>query len=263
MKSKKPPTLKLSLLQYPLARDGEINWKRVSNLLEKTSLQKPDLIILPEMGLGGPITPDERQKWALFYQKKLVQLQIWCKAKKIGCIFTQLEASRGRVYNTACCIDKQGKVKARYRKIHLFSLGGETQIYHHGKSSCVFNFEGFKLGLVVCYDIRFPELIRHLASQGVDLLIVSAQWPRIRSLHWDTLLKARAIENQFFVAAVNRLGQKGTLRFAGGSQVIGPWGDTWLHLGSGKSNGTSIISRKELENVRTNYPFLKERRWAK
>ena len=85
--------------------------------------------------------------------------------------------------------------------------------------------EGIKCGIIICYDLRFPELTRKLALEGIKLLFVPAQWPAARLDHWITLLKARAIENQIFVAAVNRAGEHTKDEFLGGSMIINPWGE--------------------------------------
>ncbi len=248
--------VRIGLLQYPLVPDFQKNLSLVFRLLKKIARQKPQLIVLPEMWLGAPQLPSERKAWSLSYQSAFTQLKKWCRDYQIACYFSQLEKSGNRFYNTAYFIERDGSLAGRYRKIHLFSLGNETKIYSAGKNAKPFKTKMGKVGGVICYDIRFPELIRHLAIQGVSLLLVSAQWPKVRREHWLTLLRARAIENQIFVVGVNRLGQKGKIQFGGDSVVFGPWGDTLLHLDSKKQMGICDINFSDVQKIRKQYPFF-------
>lgn len=254
--------IRIGLLQYPLVPDFQKNLDLVFYLLKKIARKKPRLIVLPEMWLGAPRLPSERKEWFLFYQLALTQVRKWCRDHHIACYFSQLEKSESRFYNTAYFIEPDGSLAGRYRKIHLFSFGGETKIYSAGKNAKPFKMKMGKVGGVICYDIRFPELIRHLAIQGVTLLLVCAQWPKVRREHWLTLLRARAIENQIFVVGVNRLGKKGKTGFGGDSVVFGPWGETLLHLDSKKQMGICEINISDVQKIRKQYPFFYERRFS-
>ena len=105
--------------------------------------------------------------------------------------------------NTAYVFDRQGARLAAYDKTHLFTPMGEHEHYAAGDHLTTFSLDGHKCGLLICYDLRFPELFRTLALQGVELLLLPAQWPAARRYHWETLTAARAIENQLFLAACN------------------------------------------------------------
>ena len=141
-----------------------------------------------------------------------------------------VEAEGDRLFNTFYLFAPDGRQLARYRKLHLFSLMQEEQHFAPGQSSVIVEIDGLKIGLLICYDLRFPELSRQLALAGARLLLVSAQWPRPRTAHWRALLKARALENQLFVAACNRVGRGGGHSFAGASTILDPWGRETLRL---------------------------------
>ena len=107
------------------------------------------------------------------------------------------------VYNTAYIFNREGSCIAEYDKTHLFTPMGEQDFFELGDHTVNFELDGVACAMVICYDIRFPELIRTLTLRGVDVLFVAAQWPRLRKGHWQVLNRVRAIENQCFVVAVN------------------------------------------------------------
>jgi omega-amidase len=134
------------------------------------------------------------------------------------------QCHKGHVYNTLFLIDENGSIAGKYRKIHLFPLLGEDASFKSGKRTAVCRTSIGAIGLMICYDLRFPELCRSLALQGAQIVVVSAQWPATRIDHWDVLLRARAIENQIYIIACNRIGREGDLSFSGHSQIISPTG---------------------------------------
>lgn len=130
----------------------------------------------------------------------------------------------GRIYNTAYVFDRSGACIASYDKTHLFSPMGEHEYFTKGGSLCRFKLDGVSCGLVICYDIRFPELTRSLSVEGLDMLFVVSQWPDIRMEHLQTLCRARAIENQMFLSCCNSCGRTGETQYGGGSMIFDPWG---------------------------------------
>ena len=112
-----------------------------------------------------------------------------------------------------------------YDKVHLFSPSGEHEYFEHGKNICNFELDGIPCSLVICYDIRFPELIRSEMLAGSKVQFVVAQWPDTRLLHWDTLNRARAIESQSFLCCTNSVGTAGNTKCGGHSAVYGPMGE--------------------------------------
>ncbi|MBI2340253.1 MAG: hypothetical protein HYU99_07815 [Deltaproteobacteria bacterium] len=246
--------IRLGLIQYAVTQNPLANRTRVFSLLDRAAKKKPDYLILPEMWLGGPTEKRQRDRWARFYSDSLKKISGWSARRRIGCFFSQVEKSREAFYNTAWFIGRDGRVHGRYRKVHLFALDGESRLYRGG----AFSAGGGKIAAVVCYDIRFPELVRLQARRGATLLIVCAQWPEARIEHWLALLKARAIENQIFVAATNRLGVKGKNRYGGHSAVFDPWGRCLLHLPETREIGMIDIDLKEVGRIRKSYPFFSD-----
>ena len=112
---------------------------------------------------------------------------------------------------------------------------------------------------MTCYDLRFPELCRSLALAGARMVIVSAQWPGSRIAHWDTLLAARAIENQIFMAASNRVGKDGDLTFNGHSQILSPNGEVLARIIDQTAETTAQINFSEIDMIRKRFDCLKER----
>lgn len=152
-----------------------------------------------------------------------------------------------RIYNRAQIIDRQGNYVAGYDKIHLFRLMDEDRYLSPGEEVLSFELEGMLCGFAICYDIRFCELIRKMAVGGVEALFVSAEWPMPRCGHWETLLRARAIENQMYVVACNRCGVSEGEEFAGHSMIIAPDGSV---LASAGSEEECICAEFDLELVR-------------
>jgi predicted amidohydrolase len=126
--------------------------------------------------------------------------------------------------NSAVAIAPDGEVKAIYDKQRLFAYATEHKIYSPGGGPCIVEIDGVSVALLICYDLRFPELFRAVGPAS-DAFIVIANWPTQRQRHWEVLTQARAIENQCFMIAVNRTGEADGLKYAGGSVVFDPWGE--------------------------------------
>jgi omega-amidase len=164
-----------------------------------------------------------------------------------------------KVYNTAYLIDR-GSLAGSYRKLHLFSLMGEDRSLDSGDSIMVANTSIGKIGAMICYDLRFPELARRLALEGADIIVVPGEWPKPREEHWRTLLKARAIENQLFVIAANCCGVVGKLDFFGQSLVIGPKGEILAEGGYESCEPAAILDPAEMMSWRESITCFKDRR---
>lgn len=145
-----------------------------------------------------------------------------------------------------------------YSKIHLISFLGEDQVYERGGQTLTVEIAGFRVSFFICYDLRFPDVFSRLAP-GTDLYVVVANWPATRHGHWETLLKARAIENQAFVAGVNRVGSGGGLEFAGGSQVISPLGEVLARAGESEQLLTVDLDIEAVRSWRREFPCLADR----
>ncbi len=173
------------------------------------------------------------------------------------------ERDGDRVFNTLAVIDSAGTLIAKYRKVHLFSADPVFEHEHlsAGSALTLVQVGGFTLGLMLCYDIRFPEMARALALRGADVLIVPAAWPFPRLEHWKTLTASRAIENQAYLVAANRVGTDGPLTFCGTSRILDPWG-TPLATASEIDETLVIadINHECIAQTRTKMQVFKDRR---
>ena len=154
-----------------------------------------------------------------------------------------------------------GEVIVDYDKIHLFGLMGEDQFLQAGHQPSTFVLDGIQAASVICYDIRFPEWIRTLMSGGAKVLFVVAEWPTERVAQWEILLRARAVENQAFVVAVNRVGKGDLDSFSGHSLVINPLGEVILQVPDNQEGVFSTcLDWSEVEKVRGQIPVFADRK---
>lgn len=128
------------------------------------------------------------------------------------------------VYNTTYIVNREGKIVGTYDKVHVFTPGGEDTAFHAGNRLNVFTLDGVTMASIICYDLRFAEWVRMAALAGANVLFVPAAWPDVRIDHWRILNRARAIENQMIVVAVNNCGTAGNFHFGGHSMIIDPLG---------------------------------------
>jgi omega-amidase len=165
--------------------------------------------------------------------------------------------SNGFYYNRFVFISPTGEISL-YDKRHLFSIGGESRFFTAGDQRVVVNYSGWRIALYVCYDIRFPVWCRNV--DDTDLMIITANWPAPRMAVWNILLRARAIENQVYVAGVNRVGTDGNcISYVGESQLINPKGEQVPHSEISKETCLSFkISKKELDIFRAGFPVAKD-----
>lgn len=239
--------------------DIDANLAHVREAIGRVASQGANLAVLPEMWSTGfsyknlPLLADRTGR-------VLSELQELSARHGMVIIGSQPEpADDGKVYNTAHVID-HGKIAASYSKLHLFSLLGEDKAFKAGDSRCLADTSIGKLGVIICYDLRFPELSRALALDGARLLCVPAQWPKPRQEHWRTLLRARAIENQLYVVSANSCGITGKLDFFGMSMIIGPKGDVMADAGEREVEIVAPVNWNEMDEWRSQIPCFKDRR---
>ncbi len=221
--------MKIAVLQHEVTIGNiEANLTFLEQKLEQLSQENglPDVMLLPELWTTGfyptPLTDyaDENGSAIREYLSRMAKQYHVNLAG--GTVITK--TSEG-IRNTCHCFDREGSLKAVYSKTHLFSPMGEDDHFVPGKEPAVFELDGIRCAVAVCYDLRFPEWIRKLALQDISILLLPAAWPMRRLAHWQCLLRARAIENQIFVAAANCAGRQPTMKCAGHSAIIDPWGE--------------------------------------
>jgi omega-amidase len=155
-----------------------------------------------------------------------------------------------------------GRLGCRYAKVHRFTFAGEDAHFGAGERPAACDLAGWRVQPAVCYDLRFPELFRTPATRGAELICVIANWPAARESHWLALLKARAIENQAYIAAVNRCGRDPNVEYAGRSQIIGPRGEVIEDAGNGEAVISADLDQTLLRQYRGQFPALSDIRLA-
>lgn len=182
-----------------------------------------------------------------------------CLKHKIYVIGSIAERKQDEVYNT-CVITGPEGIIGTYSKVHLFRLMNEHKYLQQGNSCEVFQTTFGKIASVICYDIRFPELIRKVALSEARILFVPAEWPYPRLHHWRYLLLARAIENQLFVVAANRVGADKNNTFFGHSMVIDPTGEVLVEAGDTETILTCELDLGLVNKTRNLIPCFKDRK---
>ncbi len=220
----------------------------------------PDLIVLPELWSTGyaleemtMLASDDGQEEAAFLGNLARQYNVWFAGGSVAA-----KTSLG-MSNRAQIINREGKLEAFYDKAHLVPMLDEPKYLTAGNSFCVHPIEGIHFGFAICYDIRFCEFIRQLALQGAEALVISAQWPLARLSHWQTLLKARAIENQCYLLASNTVSSD-NLPFCGHSQALAPDGTIIDQLGLQEGILQVQIDMKQVVQIRKTIPVFDNRR---
>ncbi|MCK5294527.1 MAG: carbon-nitrogen family hydrolase, partial [Arcobacteraceae bacterium] len=188
--------------------DKKANLLLCERYIKEASSQSVDLIIFPEMTLTGFSTNINFASEDENSSETINEFQVLAKKYSIAILFGVVIKNGRKALNKTIFIDCSGKIIGRYTKIHPFSFVGEDKYFNAGKNIEIVKFKDFNIGLTICYDLRFPELYSAL-SKNSDIIINIANWPEKRVEHWNTLLKARAIENQLFIVGVNRTGEDG------------------------------------------------------
>ncbi|KAB2329780.1 carbon-nitrogen family hydrolase [Cytobacillus depressus] len=224
--------MKISIYQMEIIPGNPSeNLKKVHAWIEKeVKISAPDLIVLPEMWTTS-YTLEDIHLYADDNGQTIVPfLKTIAKTFNINIIGGSFANKvDGKVYNTAVVINRQGDTVYQYDKVHLVPMLNEPKYLVGGqKVPEVFKLDGIKMGLIICYDLRFSEIIRPLALEGAEVLFIVAEWPIDRLNHWKNIQITRAIENQMFVVSCNNVGSYQTYTFGGNSMVINPWGNTLI-----------------------------------
>ena len=169
------------------------------------------------------------------------------------------EAAAESIFNTSYLIDSTGELAGKYSKVHLFSPTNEHRHFTAGQSAEVFSTSIGKIGLMICYDLRFPEIARRLALDGAEIICVSALWPTERIEHWTLLLRARANENQLFAIGCNGCGTEGRTTWGGASAVISPLAHILAQAGPGEQIILGALEKREMSRFRKTIPCFDDR----
>ena len=243
-------SLRLGLVQYaPCWCDPSSSLEKVERLLE--SAPRTDLLVLPEMSFTGFTMDSARATLDPAFRLRIAEL---ARKSGTGIVFCGVEDG----FNRAWLVDREGAEQGTYDKRHLFSLGHEPHHYRPGPPPRDWDFEGWKIRPAICYDLRFPY---HFWNGAADyhLVLVPACWPSSRERHWKTLLSARAIENQAWVAGCNRIGEEPRLAYSGASRVLDPSGAVVAQAEDREEVLVAEISLDTVDETRSRFRFLADR----
>jgi predicted amidohydrolase len=265
--------LRVGAVQLNARADRAANLAAADRLVREAAARGARLVLLPEkwtvLGSGAQLREGAEAidgpaiSWARECARELA-------LDLVAGSFVERDAD-GRLHNTSVHISPDGEIRAAYRKIHMFDVTIDGIAYREsehedaGEEIVLSRTSGgLELGLTICYDLRFPELYRILALRGARVLLVPAAFTLATTRdHWETLLRARAIENQSFVIAANQIGENEPGRFSGGrSMIIDPWGLVLAQATDGVGVIVADLDLERLEAVRESLPSLANRRPA-
>lgn len=243
--------MKIALLQMAvLEKNKAANVAHGLKLVEEAA-KDHDLVVLPEVWTTGYSLGHLAEEAEELTGKVMLALQAIALAAQCCILAGSVPMKRdGKIYNTSVAIDATGKIVNLYDKVHLFGLFHEEDFFAPGN-----NFQAYRLGdmccgSTICYDLRFPELFRHLALQGAQLIFCPAQWPEARGDIWRLLAQARAAENHVFVVAVNCAGTFKGAPFFGHSMVVAPSGKILAEAGMEEEIISCTIDLEDVTKVR-------------
>lgn len=257
--------MKIGLAQTDIIWENkEKNIEKAESIIIEATEKKLDFILFPEMSLTGFSMKIERISE---YKEQLNTIKVFkdiANKYSIAVGVGYVQKTDDRALNKYAVIDKNGVVISDYTKIHPFSYGEENMYYRGGKSLEYCNIESSQnitISTFICYDLRFPEIFQ-IASKKAQLIIVAANWPSSREDHWYTLLKARSIENQCYIAGINRAGEGNGIRYSGASVVFDPYGNQISEDIAGEGLITAEIYRETVDSCREEFRLKADRREA-
>ncbi|MFZ5823805.1 MAG: carbon-nitrogen family hydrolase [Bacillota bacterium] len=254
--------MKVALIQMDIALGRpDLNRERAAAFVRQAAATGAELILLPEMFTTGYCLPELAGGHADRAGEPTGAL-LAALARETGAYIggSVADEREGKVYNRAVVYSPEGERIAVYDKAHLVPMMQEERYLAPGDRLTLADLGGVKAGLAICYDLRFPELFRSLTLAGAELFIIPSEWPAQRLHHWRTLAMARAIENQCYVLACNRVGADLANRFPGHSLVIDPFGAVLAEGGEGEEIITAEIDLAQVADVRARIPSLRDRR---
>ena len=254
--------LRIGLIQMEVKDSKTENLQHVIDSLEAMG-KDCELVVFPEYCMGyckGGLSRDFLERIAESLDGEFVEsVAEKSKEKQTVVVLPIFEKDDSSIFNTAVIID-HGKVRGGYRKIHLFDALGyrESEVFRPGSGLVLFDVGGMTFGVVTCYDIRFPELVKKQVMSGATAIIVPAAWFRgpLKEEQWQTLLMARAAENTSYVIGVGNANE----HFVGRSIVVDPFGVKVLDLGYGDRIGRCEIDNDLITNAREKLPVIQQSR---
>jgi deaminated glutathione amidase len=266
--------IRLACIQLTSGTDKTANLETAERLVAQAAATGADVVVLPEKwnAIGGPEVLHAEAE-TIDEGESVAAMRGWAKqhgVSLVGGSITERREGREKLSNTSLVFDPDGELVATYRKIHLFDVEVGGQVYREseaeeaGEETVVAEVEGWPVGLTVCYDVRFPELYRILALEGALLATVPAHFTlHTGKDHWHLLLRARAVENGFYVAAPAQIGVTGIGRPSyGRSLIVDPWGTIVAQAPDEETVISADLEQSRVEEVRRQIPSLANRQPA-
>jgi predicted amidohydrolase len=264
-------TLRVACVQLTSRSDKAANLEKAERLVGRAAATGADIVLLPEKWNAiGDAEVLHAAAETLESGESVEAMSRWARdhgVALVGGSITERREGREKLSNTSVVFDSDGAITGVYRKIHLFDVevGGhvyrESEAEEAGDEPVAVEAEGWRTGLTVCYDVRFPELYRILALQGAELVTVPAHFTLYTGKdHWELLLRARAVENQYYVAAAAQIGETVPGRLSYGRSLIAdPWGIVLAMAPDEETVIAAELDRRRLEDVRAKLPSLANR----
>lgn len=250
--------MKVGLTQMDIIwEDKKKNMEKVKKLMEQAGKQNIDLLVFPEMTLTGFTMNTNLAGEEMLFSPTLRFFKEASKQYHMAMAFGFVE-DFGEEYYNKLMIVSEGRIIYDYDKIHPFSYSDEGKHYiggHEVKTTRLMNME---LSGFVCYDLRFPEIFQAVSGQA-DMILVIANWPKERILHWETLLRARAIENQSYIIGVNRIGKGNDIEYIESSMAFDPQGERLTKPHSKSELMVVDVDPERVKQVRRKFPCKQDR----
>jgi predicted amidohydrolase len=253
--------MRIAAIQHDIVwEDPDANFEHHASLIKGAAASGAGLALLSEtfstgFSMSPKIAEPEGGPSSQFLIAQAKEHGIWVGG---SCPEVPVGDDDERPFNSFVLAGPDGTVH-RYRKIHPFTYGGEHERFRAGDQLVTVTIEGLRVSMFVCYDLRFADEFWQLAPD-TDVYLVPANWPASRRLHWQTLLQARAIENQAYVVGVNRVGSSPTLEYIGDSRIVSPLGELLATAASTESILLADVSADTVAEVRDTFRFLPDRR---
>lgn len=264
--------IKIALVQHTVTDDWDKNMADVIGGLETAKKNGAQIAALSEMF----ICPYELEQFVRFAEpvpegRTCELLERTARRLEMVIIGGSIPESdnEGKIYNTATVWSEKGDLLARHRKIHLFDVDlpgsvsfKESEVLSAGNSITMLDVYGWRIGVAVCYDVRFPELFRLMALKGADAVFLPGAFNHVSGpAHWELSLKARAVENTMYMAGISGIAPPGSnYQSWGHSMLVDPFGEIMVNLGTGEGVGMAELDPARIIEIRDRLPLLKQRR---
>jgi len=262
--------VKIACCQTPATNNLDQNLEKARQAVSTAAQNGAKVALLPEI-FNCPYTNEAMKKAGepLEGGKTFESLSHIAKQAGISLVAGSIvEAENGNLYNTALTFSETGKFLGKHRKMHLFDVNlekvklQESDVFKPGDQLTIFELAGLKVGVVICYDVRFPELIRLLGLKGADLVMVPAAFSiTTGSAHWELLLRLRAVDNQLFMAGCSPAPYEGSpYSYYGHSMITSPWGDILAEANTDEDIIYAEIDREKIKDIRARLNLYGHRR---